>query len=487
MGDYRALAAIVAASFLIKLALLPYFSNTFSGDSYDHALYARGIHEYGSFAINLMGQDTSSCESYPCQVEQRPPLFDTVLSFFGPDYISSGKLLNSAITSLLAVPVFFMARRFGKDRIALAAACIVSFSPYVMSQAFDVEVRSLTAVFALTSLLFFMSKRFGLSAVFLGLTYLTHYPEAAALLVFYAAFYLLKLRKEVELRRLAVPCALLILTLSPFMARNVLEFGAPLHANTGEYFLTTSVMDQFSLHPSPSPLPDLLRERGITLLRTLSPIPWMDGELNFDYFGNRNLFGRSIVSLVSIPLIAFAVFWLRKSKQRDLYAMYAAIAIAVPIIAVGHQSIPEHTSLLPLEIMLMIAGTAFVFEQKKKTPLLLCIVAAGLALQAPILVDKMTSVNEFGHELVLEETGESDVVMARWSQLHGLGYLTGRDTAALKYGSPEEMLQYARDRGADWILLDGFDSVFEGSRDFVKYISGLPKVERGGFTLVRTG
>jgi hypothetical protein len=124
-------------------------------------------------------------------------------------------------------------------------------------------------------------------------------------------------------------------------------------------------------------------------------------------------------------------------------------------------------------------------EQKKRLLPLLVIAIVGLSAQIPMILDKLNSVHEYGDSLVAQETEESDVVMARWSQVHAISYLTGRNTVAMKYGGNEEMLEYAKSRGVDWVLLDGFDSKFERSSSFAKYISGLPKVERGGFTLAR--
>lgn len=484
------LALVALSAFLLNVALIPFFQGAYSPDSYVHALYARGIWDYGSLAIDTKSYDTYSCASFPCQVDQRPPLFDAMAAAFGGafggDFLYAGKFVNAIFSALVSVPVFLLARRFLRERLALLVAVFIVFSPYVISYALDSEVRIVTAFFALMSLHFFLDRRYSYSAAFLSLTFLSHYIEAYILMFVLLAYLIARRRGDMTLKRLAIPAVVFLLIASPWLVRNELLFGSPIYNSASQYFSYTSNFQQFFLDKPHNSLQDLVYTRLYTLGRTIVPVPFSGGSLDLNWAENHNLFARSIVSLASIPLFVLAFLGFARRRGRDLALAYMACGIAIAVLLTGFPSAPDTTTLTPQIILLMVAGMV-VALQSKRMKILLVVVALGLAAQIPMVLEKLSPTQDFGQGLIESHVAPGDVVMTRWTQTHIVAYVTGRRTVAMPYGNATQLLGFARENNATWALLDGFDMTYDGGREAAILLSANTQYyyEEGGFKLVR--
>jgi 4-amino-4-deoxy-L-arabinose transferase-like glycosyltransferase len=229
--------AILAFTLLVRGGVLLAFNGAFNADPDGYRALASNLLEYGVFGA---GRRPSA---------YRPPLYPLLLvpcetlDHEAQSRIALG-LLHVSLGAATALVTLWLGRRWGLGRWSALAAALTACDPILLNQSTLVMTETLAAFLACAALAALTwtearpgAKRAALAGIALGLAALCRPTFLAWAALAALAWVVLRQRR----RRLVVPFALLVslvLTLAPWMLRNLLQFGRPIATTThGGYTL----------------------------------------------------------------------------------------------------------------------------------------------------------------------------------------------------------------------------------------------------------
>lgn len=169
------------------------------------------------------------------------PLFQFVLAIFIKAF-GDGAIPYVApfFDVLLIAATYFLAKRLFNPSAGVLAALFVSVHPMLTVFGLVPLVESLFAFLLVSAFVFFYRSSFFASGILLGLAYLTKYNGVLAMLSL--ALYLLAWGGKGKYRSLSLLVLGILLVTSPWLLRNYLMFGNPIHSSDVPRFLGTVSM-----------------------------------------------------------------------------------------------------------------------------------------------------------------------------------------------------------------------------------------------------
>ena len=174
----------------------------------------------------------------------RPLVWPLILGFFwkiGMDAIFFGKLvvlLSGA--GIITVAYLIAYELFGK-KIALISALLLAFSPtfFLFNSIIFSEIPS--TFFAVLGIYFFVKKRYNLSGLFFGITFMARFFQILLAIPFYLFFIYLMHKKKATLKQFFASILFFLIPVTPYLIVNLFLFKNPFYP-----FFLQSYMTQFT-------------------------------------------------------------------------------------------------------------------------------------------------------------------------------------------------------------------------------------------------
>ncbi len=224
-------------------------SPTIFADEYYYMKMARSFNYDGNFNI-----DGEVSDLYP-------PLYPIIISisylFKNPEttYLVI-KIINAILSSLIIIPIWLLGKEFLDKRKALIVSLIIgimppffALSPYILSENLFFTLFLFSIYFLYKSFTENKIKFDILAGIFIGLTYLTRviamilFPLVIIILI----YHLIKKRDFSQIKRKLILLLVSLITISPWLIRNVLTFGFSIQGMLGYSLEVSSVKSNFSL------------------------------------------------------------------------------------------------------------------------------------------------------------------------------------------------------------------------------------------------
>ncbi len=207
--------------FLIIIILIFAFLSLFSLFNYhlvwwDEAVYVgMGKYIYSNGSIGIFE-------------EIRPLILPIFLGFFwvvNIDPLISGRVLILFSTLLNIYLVYLIGKKLFDPKIGIFASLLLAFTPLFYNYSFLSLTGIFSTTFALLSIYFFIHERnlknISLSAFFLGISFLTRFPQGIILICF-----LIFLLYKKEFKNIISLLMVFLLTISPYLIFNFLQYGS---------------------------------------------------------------------------------------------------------------------------------------------------------------------------------------------------------------------------------------------------------------------
>ncbi|MBI2105583.1 glycosyltransferase family 39 protein [Candidatus Woesearchaeota archaeon] len=222
--------------FVIVKTILSYFvpSPTAFSDSYYYMEMAKTF--FHNF--NFGGKELPHFPLYPIWISIAY-LFKNPVTIY-----TAIKILNSLISSTIIFPAWFLSKEFMSKRVALKIAIMVSlippmfsFAPYIMSENIFFPLFLFSSYFLYKSAIEPKNKWSILAGIFIGLAISSRIIAIALLVPLFTIWFfdVLYLGREKHFKSKIILLVFLLLTLSPLIIKNFIDFGFTLLALVGRY------------------------------------------------------------------------------------------------------------------------------------------------------------------------------------------------------------------------------------------------------------
>ncbi len=404
----------------------------FIGDEFWHLLAAKSFLSERWFSSPAVDNYWGPV-SLPYDLEYRPPLYNFALgqifSLFGPSY-ANAQHFNIAIGLFAALLMYLIAERhFGKPA-ALPSAALGLLAPIMLLLSASAEVRIFSAFLFLAG--FYLIERkesWNLSALCLGLLFLTAGPLALSLLLTYLLYFAFSAHPLPGKKQAAAMLAIVLVIIAPHLARNFLLFGNPIYSSSSSFLLIADVPQYFALSPPASiDLPQAAKNTAENIIRTLLPLPLSrsGGGISFDLnpSTNQNLSYNPLSAVIGLPLLLLGLYAIARGWKKQPLLLFALIAGAAPPLLFGHfPASYTYSFLLPHALLLGIAGISAAAEHRQKAAIvLLCALFLLPSLFA--FSSRMFHSPPAAAFWIISETSSRDVLISR--DCPELSHATGR-------------------------------------------------------------
>jgi 4-amino-4-deoxy-L-arabinose transferase-like glycosyltransferase len=454
-----------------------------AGDSYFHMDLGRTFTTDNWFQVNAVDNLWVPTQ-FPFPEEYRPPFFNFILGFFYNIFETSfyiSKLVNVLIGTLVIIPTYLIARKFGSERVALVVSALIAFNPIIIGHSLESEVRLITVYFALTSIYFFLKGKefWAYSGIMTGLLYITHYAPATILIFSYLVHFLISARRQIFSKNTLVMALIALLVVSPWLARNYDVFGDPLHTSTRTVLFTTAFDQVFSLEkPTFEGYIDYIKNnpqefiftKVTNVYRSLFPLPFQSAQnnyfLNLNPVSNFNLILNPTSMVITLPVFLLALYHVLKSLWRpfknknslDFLVLYIIMGFVISTIMWNTRTSFTYNFLFPQVFAFAILGVMMLEKVNIKYRKFIYVsIVALLLVQIPTYEIRWDVKTDYAQSWIVENTGEGDVIMARWTNVHLLNLLTDRKILSIPFEDVNTVVNYGRQHNASYLIVDRLD------------------------------
>ncbi|MDI6735918.1 MAG: glycosyltransferase family 39 protein [bacterium] len=332
-------------------------------------------------------------------MQYRPPLFNLTLGFvfsiFGPSF-EIAKLVVVLFTTSILIPVYLVAKRLYDEKCAVySTILLVTISSFFLSLTFEVFVYPANVYFGFCFFYLYLKKDWNYVAILSALAYLTH-PSCVILFLSLILFEFVKNRKiiftVIKNRNIQIkvkylyPIVIFILLVSPWLIRNYMVFGNPLHT-TGKYapfgtkyedlcILSPPTLDRyldFILIPK-----NFIQSKLGSVFLTFLPRPY---SVTFSTWDIRALWDPvkinwALAGFFTYPLLIVIIYFLiRRPTEMIPFLFY--IGMLISFFLMGYRAGYMQTFILSHCVLLGIWGINIV----KNSRIFICIIGIMLILQ----------------------------------------------------------------------------------------------------------
>lgn len=153
------------------------------------------------------------------------PVFLGALWFIGLDPLISGRIFVLLASLLNIYLIYLIGKRIFDSKTAILASLLLAFTPIYYNYSYLLLTGILSTTYALMSIYFFIQKRnlknISISSFFLGLSFLTRFPQGLVLLCF-----LIFLFYKKEFKNIFLLLVIFLLTTSPYLIFNYFQYGS---------------------------------------------------------------------------------------------------------------------------------------------------------------------------------------------------------------------------------------------------------------------
>lgn len=459
----RMLVCILVLALVVRLVLQVFAQVPLTGDEQQHYLYAESFTTDNWAHTNVIGNFWGIRE-LPYPENYRPPFFNFIAGFFfnifGPSFYV-GKLLNCFIGTMLVVPVYLIAKKYGNDRIAIMAGVFVALSPVLIEQSLGMEVRLMGAYLALTAFYFFIAdkKFWKYSAVFVGLLAITHQTEAIIIVLTFIVYLLLKDRKALFSQHNVALAAIVVLIMSPWLVRNYSVYGNPLYS-TATQVMSIQNWEEYSTLSPPSRLELNLQVRAENMARTLLPVPVFGRQLNFDFVNNSNLNYQPMSAILTLPLLLIGLFYVASKLLRrdwDIIALYFTIGYVLFAIIWNMPNSFTYPFLFPQAVLLVVPALMLLEKMKESyRKIIWALVIVSLLAEVVVFIPRFSVPDMTIYDWVSANTAGTDILMSRDCQQ--ISYFTGRKCVVTPYEDTATIVSFGKQMGVNYFVFGESDN-----------------------------
>lgn len=372
------LLLIGSISFLLKLSI-----TDFSIPSIDNNI---------NFSLRAIAYSTGDFTMVPEQNPGWPVFLSLFFKFFQSDsfldYLNLTKLISISISSLTAIPMYLLARRFFDEKYSLVATCLFCFEPHLIynstfgfTEPLFISILILSAYFILGR----ETKQTLISFGLIGLLWWTRLEGIFLIIAFSIIFFLLnrnRLSHSLGLYSLCVIVFLIII--SPIMIQRNEQYGDPFFTYHRDRIFVDSYVDEGFRQGATAA--NYIQENGILqfLYRFI-----ILGIMQIIFVGTKIAFPYLIILIPFGIIFSFRAFDQNKQfiKSNWIIIIFYLAILIIPFSVITERRLLFSLfpffiifSTIPIQRVVEYGSSTFLFSNKQKNFLLLGILIIVLIL-----------------------------------------------------------------------------------------------------------
>ncbi|MEW6608011.1 MAG: glycosyltransferase family 39 protein [bacterium] len=443
-----------------------------TGDSYWHISLAKSFLTDKTWVVLPFTESYWSGIDKAFYAQYRPPLFNLILGFvfsiFGQSFEVAKLVVVLFIVSIL-LPIYLIAKKLYSEKCAIySTILLITINPCFLASSFEITGPSSCVYFSLCLFYLYLKRDWNYVAIIGAGSYLLH-PASLFLILSLILIELIRDRKVIfeviKNRKIQIkasyfyPIFIFLLLISPWLIRNYLIFGNPVHTSGKYISITRTWQELLTLNPPTlksylefilNPITFLQTKIG-SLYLTFLPRPYSITFSTWDMqaLWNPVRLNAALAGFLSYPLLVVVLYGIIKWSTKlipSLFYLGLIICLCVSGPRAGYTGF-----LISQCVLLGIFGINIIINRK----ILISLIGIILILQSIYVVYDRYSQKEIPEQKlyswIKNNTGSDEKIMI--CDAHAIAYWTGRKGFTTPNENMETILYCIKKWNIDYFIV----------------------------------